>query len=153
MTRGEVIMVIGIIGESCVGKSTLADVLKEKISAELFTGKDYLSIAKNESIAKKLFEKKLQEAASSSSNIIYVISEKEHLSLLPENAVRILITAELDTIKERFAQRMYGKLPAPVAQMLERKHGSFDSERYDIHMVSERDNIDEICQQVSDLLA
>ena len=52
-------MVIGIIGESCTGKSTLADQLKEKLGAEVITGKDYLRFAKNESIARKLFQKKL----------------------------------------------------------------------------------------------
>ncbi len=141
-------MVIGIIGESCVGKSTLAEVLKGKLGAELFTGKEYLRLAKSEGIAKKLFEKKLQEASSSDSHIIYVISEKEHLSLLPENTIRVLVTADLDTIKERFKQRMKGNLPAPVASMLERKHGDFDREKHDIHVVSERDDVDEICQQV-----
>lgn len=52
-------MVIGIIGESCTGKSTLADKLKPLLGAEVYTGKDYLRLAKNEAIAKKLFRKKL----------------------------------------------------------------------------------------------
>ena len=33
-------MVIGIIGENCTGKSTLANALKESVSAEIVTGKD-----------------------------------------------------------------------------------------------------------------
>lgn len=52
-------MVIGIIGESCTGKSTLSDKLKSLLGAEVYTGKDYLRLAKNEAIAKKLFRKKL----------------------------------------------------------------------------------------------
>lgn len=94
-------MVIGIIGESCTGKSTLADKLKSLLDAEVYTGKDYLRLAKNETIAKKLFQKKLEEAISGP-HIIYVISEKEHLPLLPNNAYRVLMTADLDVIKERF---------------------------------------------------
>ena len=39
--------------------------------------------------------------------------------------------ADIETIKERFKARMHGNLPAPVAQMLERKHGIFDGEVYD----------------------
>lgn len=44
-------------------------------------------------------------------DLIYVITEKEHLSFLPDGAVRVLVTAELDTIKERFKARMHGVLP------------------------------------------
>ena len=128
-------MVIGIFGESCTGKSTLAQMIAERFSCEVVTGKDYLRLAKNESVAKALFQKKLL-AAVSGENLIYVISEKEHLPLLPEGACRILVTADLETIQSRFAQRMRGNLPAPVAAMLEKKHGCFDGEPHHIHVVS-----------------
>ena len=140
-------MVIGIIGESCTGKSTLAESLKEKISCEVYTGKDYLRLAKNESIAQKLFQKKLIDAVNGKS-IIYVISEQEHLALLPDNAVRVLVTADLDMIKERFAQRMHGNLPAPVAAMLERKHGCFDTVRHDLHVVSGETDLNKVCDEI-----
>ena len=52
-------MVIAILGESCTGKSTLAGKLTASIPCEIFTGKDYLRLAKNENIAKALFQKKL----------------------------------------------------------------------------------------------
>ena len=141
-------MVIGIFGESCTGKSTLAERIAAGLSCEVYTGKDYLRLAKNETIAKKLFQKKL-EAAVNGENIIYVISEKEHLSLLPEGALRILVTADLETIKSRFAQRMRGNLPAPVAAMLEKKHGCFDAEPHDIHVVSGETDLDEVCKQIA----
>lgn len=128
-------MVIAIFGESCTGKSTLADKLSSAINAEVFTGKDYLRMAKNESIAKVMFQKKLA-AAVDGEHVVYVISETEHLTLLPEGALRILVTADIELIKFRFAQRMHGSLPAPVAAMLEKKHGCFDSVPHDLHMVS-----------------
>lgn len=128
-------MLIAIFGESCTGKSTLASLLKDKLDAEVYTGKDYLRLAKNEAIAQKLFRDKLTQAVTGE-HIIYVISEKAHLALLPEGCTRILVTAELDTIKARFAQRMHGNLPAPVAAMLERNHGCFDSEPHHFHVVS-----------------
>ena len=140
-------MVIGIFGESCTGKSTLAEKISSKLPCEVFSGKDYLRLAKNENIAKSLFQKKLT-AAVSEGNIIYVIAEPEHLPLLPIGALRILVTADLETIKTRFAQRMRGNLPAPVAMMLEKKHGCFDSQPYDIHVISEESNLDEICAQI-----
>lgn len=140
-------MVIGIIGESCTGKSTLADSLKSLLNAEVYTGKDYLRLAKNEAMAKKLFGKKLEDALSGP-HIVYVISEREHLSLLPDGAFRVLMTAELDVIRERFAGRMAGNLPAPVAAMLERKHGCFDSENCDIHVISGRDDLNAVCAEI-----
>ena len=140
-------MVIGIFGESCTGKSTLAEKIAAGCSCEVFTGKDYLRLAKNENIAKVMFRKKLA-AAVNGENIICVISEKEHLSLLPEGALRILVTADLETIQSRFAQRMHGNLPAPVAAMLEKKHGCFDTENHDIHVVSGETDPDVVVAQI-----
>lgn len=140
-------MVIGIFGESCTGKSTLAQKIAACIPCEVFTGKDWLRLAKNESIAKAMFQKKLA-AAVNGEHILYVIAEKEHLTLLPEGALRILVTADLETIKTRFAQRMRGNLPAPVAMMLEKKHGCFDKEPYDIHVISGETDLDEVCEKL-----
>lgn len=140
-------MVIGIFGESCTGKSTLAEKLAAGLSCEIFTGKDYLRFAKNENIAKALFQKKLTDAVAGE-HIIYVIAEKEHLSLLPEGAVRVLVTADMELIKTRFAQRMRGNLPPPVAAMLEKKHGCFDAEPCDFHVISGETDLEEICKQI-----
>jgi len=140
-------MVIGIFGESCTGKSTLADKIVAAFPCEIFTGKDYLRLAKNENIAKVMFQKKLS-AAVNGEDIIYVISEPEHLPLLPEGALRILVTADLELIKARFAQRMRGNLPAPVAAMLEKKHGCFDAQSHDVHVVSEKTDLDAVIDQI-----
>ena len=141
-------MVIGIFGESCTGKSTLAQKITDSVPCEVFTGKDYLRLAKNENIAQMMFQKKLN-AAVTGENIVYVISEMEHLPLLPFGAFRILVTADLELIKSRFAQRMRGNLPAPVAAMLEKKHGCFDAEPYDIHVVSGETDLDAVVAQIN----
>lgn len=137
-------MVIGIIGENCSGKSTLAEAIQQEIPAEIITGKDYLRMAKTEGVAATLFTEKLRKAVFGD-NVIYVISEPEQLSLLPAGAVRILVYADLDTIKERFRARMHGNMPAPVAQMLERKHGIFDGEAYDYRFDSVNDDAASLC--------
>ncbi len=142
-------MVIGIFGESCTGKSTLAEKIKNKIGAEVYSGKDYLRLAKSEGIATKLFQKKLNSAVDGD-NIIYVISEKEHLTLLPEKSTNILVTADLELIKERFAERMHGNLPAPVADMLVRKHGCFDNVPHDIHVISGETDLEAICTKIEE---
>ena len=141
-------MVIGIFGESCTGKSTLAAKLKEHINAQIYTGRDYLRLEKNEAAALQSFRTKLREAVNGE-NIIYVISEREHLPLLPDGSIRVLVTADLEVIKTRFAVRMHGDLPAPVAAMLEKKHGSFDMEPHDIHVISEQTDIDDVCRKIA----
>ena len=141
-------MVIAIFGESCTGKSTLAQALKERLGGEVYTGKDYLRMAKDEASAEKLFREKLASALTGDP-AIYVIAEPEHLSLVPAGAVRVLVTAELETIQERFAQRMHGKLPPPVAAMLERNHGSFDKEPHRFHVVSGETELEGICGEIA----
>ena len=142
-------MVIGIIGENCSGKSTLAEEIKNTIGAEIITGKDYLRMAKSESEAVSLFREKLNDAVAGE-NVIYVISEKEHIGLLPDGAVRILVKADIDTIKERFKMRMHGNLPAPVGQMLERKHGMFDDGVYDYQFDGVSGDPSKICGIIKD---
>ena len=137
-------MFIAIIGENCVGKSTLAEKLAAELGAEIVTGKDYLRLAKSESMAKVLFRKKMAEAVSGG-DLIYVISEPDQLALLPEGAVKILVTADLDTIKTRFWARMRGNLPAPVEQMLERKHGMFDAGDYACRFDGTKDDAEALC--------
>ena len=140
-------MVIGIIGENCSGKSTLANEIKKEIGAEIITGKDYLRMARSESEAVALFKEKLLQAVSGE-NIIYVISEPEHIGLLPDEAVRILVSADIDTIKDRFKARMHGNLPAPVVQMLERKHGSFDQGDYDYRFDGVNRDAASLCEEL-----
>ena len=104
-------MLIIIFGESCTGKSTLADALSERAGAQVYSGKDYLRLAKSEGEARALFQKQLKGAAEGTGDLIYVIAEPELLSLVPEGGVRVLVTADLDEIKSRFTARMGGTLP------------------------------------------
>ena len=137
-------MIVGIIGENCSGKSTLAEIIGTELGAEIISGNDYMRMAKSESEARKLFQEKLKDALSGNS-IIYVISEPDQLANLPDGAVRILVKADLETIKQRFRIRMHGNLPEPVERMLERKHGMFDKGIYDFCFDSTTDNASELC--------
>ena len=128
-------MLIAIIGENCVGKSTLANKINEKLNAKIYSGKDYLRLEKNPSMALEKFKTILKESVTGD-NIIYLITEKEHLNLLPEGAFKIVLTAELDVIKERFKERMRGNLPLPLEKKLEAKHGMYDSLECDLKLDS-----------------
>jgi hypothetical protein len=43
---------------------------------------------------------------------------------------------------------MHGNLPAPVAMILEKKHGCFDAEPHDIHIVSGKTDLDAVIAQI-----
>ena len=118
-------MLIAIIGENCVGKSTLANKINETFHAPIYSGKDYLRLEKSPSVALEKFKTILQKSVTGD-NVLYLITEKEHLAYLPQDAYKIVLTADIDTIKERFKTRMKGNLPLPLEKMLEAKHGMYD---------------------------
>lgn len=135
-------MLIAIIGENCVGKTTIAEKIKDTLAAKVYSGKDYLRLEKNPNVALEAFKKILTEAVDGE-NIIYVVSEQEYLKLLPEGAKKIVVTAPLSIIKERFKERMHGNLPKPVEDMLEKKHGMFDNLVCDVIIDTSKDSIEE----------
>lgn len=139
-------MLVAIIGENCVGKSTLAQKINERLNAKIYTGKDYLRLEKNPAVAEKSFKELLSNALLGD-NVIYIITEKEHLNLLPKGAFKILLTAELSVIKQRFKERMRGNLPLPVEKMLESKHGIYDNLQCDLKL-NESYNMEEIFKKM-----
>lgn len=50
-------IVIAILGNSCTGKSTIAELLAQRLSAEVYSGKDYLRLARSEAVAAMLERK------------------------------------------------------------------------------------------------
>lgn len=137
-------MVIALFGDNCTGKSTIAETLAQQLHAEIFSGKDYLRLAKSESEAQTLFRKKL----SGDETILYVISEPSQLAFLPQTGLRVLVVADLESIKERFAARMNGKLPPPVAAMLERKYGQFEAQPHDLRIDTEQTSAADAAAQI-----
>lgn len=120
-------MLLIFMGPSCTGKSTLSEIFKKYENLEVYSGKDYLRFSKNENEAWKKFNEKLYEVSNnkglSSKSIIYIITDKDIIKRLQsfDKAIFVKFTANLDTIKERFAKRMNGNLPNPLEKMLERQ--------------------------------
>ena len=142
-------MLIAIIGENCVGKSTLADNINKTINSRIYSGKDYLRLKKNPSEALECFKIMLKEAVEGE-NIIYLITEQNYLALLPDGAVKIVLSADLETIKERFKARMRGNLPLPLEKMLEANHGIYDNIPCDLHLENGYD-IDAVVDEIKNL--
>jgi predicted kinase len=138
-------------GQSCTGKSTVAEKMKGHIDAEIFAGKDYLKMAKSESEAWRLFYDRLVNAANKQESIIYVITEAEQLAKVKmiEGARVIKFAASLDVVKSRFAQRMKGNLPQPVEKMLEKQYQQWENQDADIVIDTSKDtNIDDIVSMI-----
>ncbi|MDR0821170.1 MAG: hypothetical protein LBN40_01725 [Oscillospiraceae bacterium] len=141
-------MILAFIGENCTGKSVVADCFQKEYSTEVFIGGDFRKFDKNKQVAEQIFRDKLKTYESELKPVIYIISEREHLRFLPENSVRVYFFADIDTIKERFAERTGGKLPPGVAEMLESKHGMFDDEKRDFEVNDTLDSVEDIYDSI-----
>ena len=140
-------MLIAIIGENCVGKNTLAKKICEKINAKIYSGNDYLRLEKSPTLALEKFKLMLLNAVNGE-NLIYLVTDKSHLGLIPTDAYKIVLTAELSTIEQRFKERMNGTLPPPVQSMLERKHGIYDNLQCDLKLNQDYD-IEKVLDKIS----
>jgi adenylate kinase family enzyme len=149
-------MLYVFMGPSCSGKSSTAKELKKLIDVQIYTGKDYLRMAKNESSAWGIFEEKLKEASSNkdlnSQSIVYIISEKKEISKLKLiDAITINFTADAEIIKSRFAQRMNGVLPKPIENMIEKQLTEWKDINAKLHVDTSNNNAKDIAKKVYDL--
>ncbi len=125
-------MLLIFFGPSCSGKSSVADIIANRSGAAVYTGKDYLRLAKNEQEAWKKFTSLLVKAANVRSlgpeSVIHVITEAALLQKndhLTGNILKVKFTAHPDRLKQRFAERIKRELPQPLAQMIDRQADSF----------------------------
>lgn len=150
-------MLYVFMGPSCSGKSSAAKELKKFTDVQIYTGKDYLRMDKNENSAWGIFEEKLKEASSNkdldSQSIVYIISEKKDISKLKliDNAITINFTADAEIIKSRFAQRMNGVLPKPVENMIEKQLTEWKDINAKLHVDTSNNNAKDIAQKVYEL--
>src|SRR5699024_1007032 len=78
----------------------------------------------------------------SEETIIYLITERAQLDRIIdiEGLCKVKFTASLDTIKWRFAQRMHGKLPQPVENMLNNQYEEWKTIKREINVETTVDN-------------
>ncbi|GMQ56841.1 hypothetical protein AN1V17_12350 [Vallitalea sediminicola] len=141
-------MLFIFMGESCTGKSTVAEKIRDMVNAEVYSGKDYLKLAKNENDAWNNFYNKMVDASvdvnTCVNNIIYVITEKDVIAKLDNiDCVKVKFIADIDIIKTRFSKRMKGNLPKPIISMIERKSLEWKEVEGDIVLDTSKNNIEE----------
>jgi nicotinamide riboside kinase len=137
-------MLYCFMGASCTGKSSAAESAAKKTGAKVYTGKDYLKLAKNAADAQKVYKELLEQSVLGEANVIAVISETEDLALVPKGAFKVLFVTEPDIMKQRFSQRMNGHLPPAVETMLERKAAAWGGQSFDMKIESHLHEPDEI---------
>lgn len=118
-------MLFVFMGPSCSGKSTTGEIVGKRTGAKIYSGKDYLRLAKAEGEAWRVFQEKMVEAAGhgKEESLIFVCTEKELFDRISvkENIFTVRFTATPEDIKRRFAERMHGNLPKPLEMMLEKQ--------------------------------
>ena len=119
-------MFILFAGPSCSGKSTAARTIASSLNCQIYTGKDYLRLAKNEQEAWGKFIEICRQAATKpvvgEHSVIYIVNDLERFNELVEiKALKILFDAEQNVLEERFKPRTGGMLPPPVKIMLQRQ--------------------------------
>jgi adenylate kinase family enzyme len=145
------------MGPSCSGKSSTAAELKKLTDVQIYSGKDYLRMDKNENNAWETFEEKLKEACNNkdlnSKSIIYVVSEKKDIVKLKfiDEAITINFTADAEIIKSRFAKRMNGILPKPIENMIEKQLIEWKDTIAKLHVDTSADNANDIAKKVYDM--
>ena len=150
-------MLFIFMGESCTGKSTIADIISDKINAEVCSGKEYLKLAKNEYDAWKIFYDKLVDASADvyncDNNIIYVITETDMIAKFDNlNCVKVKFIADIDIIKTRFSKRMKGNLPKPIISMIERKSLEWKEIEGDIVLDTSKNDIEENINKIVEVI-
>lgn len=150
-------MLFIFMGPSCSGKSSAAEELKKLTDVQIYSGKDYLRMDKNENNAWKLFEEILKEGCNNkdlhSKSIIYVISEKKDIVKLKfiNDAITINFTADAEIIKSRFAKRMNGVLPKPVESMIDKQLLEWKDITAKLHVDTSKDSPSDIAKKIYDL--
>lgn len=108
-------MLYVLFGPACSGKSSAAKELQKLTNGVVFSGRDYLRLAKNEQNAWSLFLQSLNDAAQhqgpATPCIIYVLADPNE-ALKIDGAIKVRFTADIDVLKERFAKRT-GSMSGP----------------------------------------
>ena len=127
-------MVIALIGGRCCGKSDLAKAICDKVLARLFTGRSYMELADSEPEARAAFRQLLEQAQHTEDYVIYIVTDRELMELLPPRCLRVLCKASLKTVKARFSAQMQEPLTAAMAARLKKQYDSFDDCPHDLRV-------------------
>jgi len=151
-------MFIMFIGPSCSGKSSTAKVIQQKHGLQIYTGKDYLKLAKNETEAWKKFTEICLSAKGKeqidSHSVIYVVSETEKFAdLVKDSSFTVHFDAAQETLEKRFAPRTGGFVPPPIKKMIEKQKNSWLAVDADLHIDTTENSTDYSAEKVLQKIA
>ncbi len=148
------------MGPNCTGKSSVAELIREKTNIQIVTGKDYLRLSNDEEEAWKLFLRNINvaigEKLNSEKSIIYILDDADKVIDLStvKGLKMVKFNASVDAIKKRYETRMQGELPGVVVKMLRLQKSSWDAVPCKINIDSTKPReIREMAQEVIDKLS
>ena len=125
-------MVIALIGGRCCGKSALAKAICDKVHAALFTGRSYMELDPDEPTARARFRQLLLGEQFTDSYVIYIVTDRELMELLPPRCLKVLCKANIKTVMARFSEQMQEPLTPAMTAMLKKQYNSFDECPHDL---------------------
>ncbi len=148
-------MLLLFFGPSCSGKSTIAKIIADKTDVTIWIGKDYLRLDKNEDSAWEIFISKLEEASKekelSSKSIIYVINDitiSKSDFFRNKEIIKVKFIASIKILKKRFSNRIKGKLPPSIANMLEMQLQKTQSAKANLEFDTTQIKADVIAEEI-----
>ncbi len=145
-------MLLVLFGPSCSGKSSVASLITDRVGASVWTGSDYLRVAKNEELAWRGFLGLLGAAAGTDSmteeSIVYVVGDVSTVRRIVEQvpgAIPVRLTADLSSLESRFASRVGGVVSPAIRAMLKRSRDEASQEPADLAF----DTTDMTCEDVA----
>lgn len=151
-------MFIMFVGPSCGGKSSTAKVFQEKFGLKIYTGKDYLRLAKSETDAWKVFTEICQTAKENkqlcSHSVIYIASETDKFSDLAKiSSFTVHFDASQEILEKRFAPRTGGFVPPPIKKMIEKQKNNWLAVEADFHIDTTESTADYSAEKVLQMVS
>lgn len=147
-------MLLCLMGAPCVGKGSVAALLRAGTDVAVYRGKAYrkLTAAPNEAVV--AFRVLLQRAAEAEDfHIIYIIEDVADRPLLPPQAFVVLMVADIDILRARSEAKKGQRLTPPALALLEKKANRFNTEPCDLRLCSNRLTPEELADKVRAALA
>lgn len=118
------------MGPSCTGKSSVAELIGSRPNIQIVTGKEYLRLSSDENEAWCLFLDQIKTAVlSHDETIIYLLDDTAKVQdLMQISGVHLVkFSASLDVIRDRYENRLQGKLPGIAVKMLSTQKMMWDT--------------------------
>ena len=142
-------MLLLFAGPSGSGKSSAAALLKDKLKAEVYSGKGYYRMAKSPAEAWKKFQAVLQEAVAGKRNVILILVGTANLEKFKAMGRFQLIrfTAPREVLEKRFVGRT-GQVSPQISKMIQDQESLWQDVPCDLVIDTSRKPVEEVVKEI-----